>query len=488
MRMSRGFGIYEVIIAVGVGSVLMLSIGKVITDSLASQNRALTFIHLTSMSRDMMRALSYDQGWANTIEAGSTGGSHVAGKLQCLKGGTPCTADGTAAGAPISQQTFALFDTSNNLVFDATNPNNGLDRHGALCNTFSESGNDACPFRYDLKWTALCAPGNCVRPQIKVSANLLYRPATNPIFIRTESYSLQLVYKSAPPTATGPCTPIFLTDTSQSEWTVPSDWSPTNNSIEVIGGGGGGASSRLGGAGGGGGGYSKVTNVTLTPGSKVAYRVGIGGPQAPQGGGVRNGSPGGDTFFCNSLLNCASITGSAVVVGAKGGGGGRYRTPSDFSAGGTAGDAAQGVGTVKFSGGKAGDVQSSNILAGNNLGGSGGGGAAGPNGDGGSTDSRHVATPMPGSNGGNGGASSGGLGGAGTNGNSAPGMPGTEWDPLHGSGGGGGGGGLGGRHDFTAGGGGLYGGGGGGMNSSQLVMGSDGGAGAQGLIVIKYCN
>lgn len=128
---------------------------------------------------------------------------------------------------------------------------------------------------------------------------------------------------------------VFLTSTGAGTWTVPTDWVNTDNSIEVIGGGGGESTSA-----GGGGAYSKVTNVTLTPGASVNYAVGAGG----------NGVDGGDTFFGNTTL-----VGS--TVGAKGG-----------KVDGTGGAAADGIGTDKFSGG---------------AGSSGGGGAAGPAGNGG---------------------------------------------------------------------------------------------------------
>src|SRR5687768_2714074 len=127
---------------------------------------------------------------------------------------------------------------------------------------------------------------------------------------------------------------VFLTSTGANTWTVPTDWVNDNNSIEVIGAGGGEDTSA-----GGGGGYSKVTNVTLTPGSTVDYEVGAGG----------NATDGGDTFFGNSAY-------ASATVAAKGG-----------KVDGTGGTSTEGIGDTKFSGG---------------AGASGGGGAAGPNGDG----------------------------------------------------------------------------------------------------------
>ena len=66
---------------------------------------------------------------------------------------------------------------------------------------------------------------------------------------------------------------------------------------------GGRASAGLApGGGGGGGAYSSITNLTLTPGAALAYKIGAGG--AP-------GAPGEDTFFGDAAFATAK-------VGAKG--------------------------------------------------------------------------------------------------------------------------------------------------------------------------
>lgn len=236
-------------------------------------------------------------------------------------------------------------------------------------------------------------------------------------------------------------TPTVVYLSSGSKWTVPSDWNNSNNTIEVIGGGGGGGFAIGYYSGGGGGGaYSKITNVALTPSAKVAYAVGIGGT---------SNTSGGDTYFCDSTSNCASIGSNAVVVGAKGGSRGE-----PTGAGGAGGAAASGIGTTKYSGG--------NGATGGSPWSGGGAGAAGPNGPG---------NNASGINGGAGDSGYGGAGGAGGASTGVSGGNGTEWDSSHGSGGGGGG------AYPNNGAGGLYGGGSGAIG--QFVA-------AQGIIVITY--
>ena len=244
-------------------------------------------------------------------------------------------------------------------------------------------------------------------------------------------------------------TPTIVYLTSGTSWTVPSDWNSTNNTIEVIGGGGNGGtgSAQNGGGGGGGGAYSKKINVSLTAGASVTYAI---------------GSIAGDTYFCNSTSNCASISGNAIIAGAKGGTSGSGTIPG---AGGTS--ATNGVGDTKFSGG----TGFTNGADGNSSSGGGGGGAAGPNG---------IGNASTGNSGASGDAGFGGAGGA-TGFPPSPGSAGTEWNSTHGSGGGGGGANNGGSPDGIGGAGGLYGAGGGGGYANRA-----GGAGAAGIIRISY--
>lgn len=262
--------------------------------------------------------------------------------------------------------------------------------------------------------------------------------------------------------------------TSGTQWTVPSGWNNDNNSVECVGGGGGGgpSSTLIADGGGGGGAYSKVTNITLTPGAIVTYQVGTGGS------GVFDGD---DTFFNGTTVGNASVSAKGGHHGVGGG------------AGGLGGDAAAGVGTVKYSGGNGGSP-----LAGTGPSG-GGGGAAGPFGPGGNGGDSGSATAIGGGGGGTsyglagangdlggaGGLFGGGAGGDNSvspfNSNGAAGTSNFCFDATHGTGGGGGGGGS--VPNGKGGNGAAYGGGGGGGNASGIGPNSVGGAG---IIVVTY--
>lgn len=112
------------------------------------------------------------------------------------------------------------------------------------------------------------------------------------------------------------------TFTSSTTWVAPAG--VTSVTAEVWGGGGGGGGTIIttrGSVGGGGGAYSKKNTITVVPLSSYTVTVGAGGA----GGTNAVGVTGGDSYFCNSTTNCASISGTAVQAGAKGGAGGLYQ-------------------------------------------------------------------------------------------------------------------------------------------------------------------
>lgn len=326
---------------------------------------------------------------------------------------------------------------------------------------------------------------------------------------------------------------VTITLTSGTSWLVPDDWG-TVNTIEVIGGGAGG-NNRSNRGGGGGGAYSKITNTTaISPGRLVTYAIGSGGAA---------GVAGGDTYLCSSLDNCTSITGSAVVVGAKGGsvgsgtsGGAGGSASSGYPAGASC---TVGAANIRCSGGNGGNSGSSGSDDG--PGGAGGGGAAGPNGagkNGGSSSGHDEGSGGGGNSGGANGSNSdsyggcwlgcGGVGGSKYSGGSSNckgsgtgagggGCGGDDSRGGHGSDGGGGGGGdddtsnprggAGGngsdingtigsggggggagqnQYSSIGGNGGLYGGGGGGEGYLTGATPGNGGSGAQGVIYITY--
>lgn len=281
--------------------------------------------------------------------------------------------------------------------------------------------------------------------------------------------------------------------TSGTSWTVPSDWTNTNN-IYMIGAGGGGASAavsgnnRAAGGGGGGGGYRVITNFSASPGATVNYTIGAAA--------VANADGGDTTWNSGAFTAGGGKRGTAATTPSSAGGAGGT---GDF-AGGTGGAGAFGT------------------TASQGYGAGGGGGAGGPNGPGGNGGNGFASTVIAniaggggggnggGGNGGNASAATGGLGGnnfGGAGGGATNGAAGTRGgggagNASGGSGGSGGSGvdiqntlgGAGGRGGAasasSASNSGIYGGGGGGGGAGTNGSAFSGGASSGGVIFIVY--
>jgi hypothetical protein len=259
----------------------------------------------------------------------------------------------------------------------------------------------------------------------------------------------------------------FLTTqfiTSGATWPVPPDCVGVNNLsgefIDTIAAGGSGGMNSSTGSGGSGGAWSRITTLALTPSGTINIGVGTGGAGYTGASAGRNGNAGTDTWFNGSTLVAAS-------VGAKAGGAGL--STGAAVAGGLASGRPNSGNTTGFNGGGSGAVTTS--------GATGGGGAAGLNGAGVSSAGTSGGVATAGGNGDN------GSGGAGSGaGSTSPGGTGTEYDGTsHGSGGG-----SGATVAISAhvGAGGNYGAGSGGTDdpANTSVI----GAGAPGLIVVRY--
>ena len=312
---------------------------------------------------------------------------------------------------------------------------------------------------------------------------------------------------------------IFLT--AGSTWTVPADWTSTNNKIEALGGGGGGSRSNSGGTleagGAGGAAYAALFNIALTPGAVLNAQIGTGGAGANAGNSYTNtdgtdswlridGGSGAPTTIAEGILAKAGLKGltggggaggtAAASIGAAKNDGGAGGTGVSSYVSGTGGGGAGGPNGVGAVGGKmsnggncgSGGGGGANGGAIGSAGSSAGGGGGGNNrsGTGGGTGQTSTINSTAGLNGGGGGG--GIIGGLTNPGQGRDGGTDGIWTQTSDSAiagpGGGGGGGVG--TTYIGGNGGLYGGGGSGAGFSGSGTSNVAGNGAPGIIAITY--
>lgn len=235
-------------------------------------------------------------------------------------------------------------------------------------------------------------------------------------------------------------TPTVVTRTSGTSWTVPADYNSVGSRIEVYGAGGGGGEGccipGAGGAGGGGGGYSRIDDFDLAYGDILYHYIGAGGFAGLNGADDGNGGPGEGTWVRKNTNSPPTSSSHGI----RAYGGGRGERVGDGGTGGAGGSAD--YGDVNRTGGDGADGFSGTYV------GRGGGGAAGSS-----------------SGGGDASGSSGGSDGGGYAGNGGDGGPNPTTDAEDG---------------FN------YGGGAGGGYGNYTLGDSNGGTGADGIVIITY--
>ena len=267
--------------------------------------------------------------------------------------------------------------------------------------------------------------------------------------------------------------------TSTCDWTVPTGVTALNYLVVGGGGGGGVYQSATGGAGGGGGGGGLLggTGMAVTAGNVLTMRVGAGGAggvMTTAGSGDGSGSSGAD-----SQMSGTGISTVTAVGGGFGGGG-----PSFLGGNGGSGGGALGSAVTSASGGTgvAGPPRqgynggSNNTACGGERPAGGGGGAGGAGGDASCTgdQSGHGGVGLVSGITGVSRAYGGGGGGGSSGGGAAAGVGGL------------GGGGAGGGHRGFDAIDGLGGGGGGAGYSTSVNVVVTGGAGGDGVIVVRH--
>lgn len=133
------------------------------------------------MRRNLLTIIQNDEAWQNTVnDTANT-------SLACLKNHTTCT----GAGGP-----FRVMNSQNVLVYDAlSSPSTGMTVDGQTCSTFdATNGNDQCPLRLDLSWTAVCS-GTCMVPQVQITGTATFKPRSKEreIAYNASNYSFKLI-------------------------------------------------------------------------------------------------------------------------------------------------------------------------------------------------------------------------------------------------------------------------------------------------------
>lgn len=323
-----GFSLVEILATSVILAVIAVGVARLLSGGLKSQFRSNTTFFADSIRRSLSATVQNDNAWQNTVNDASNS------SLACLRNSTSCTDDGAAAGTPLVDRPFRLHDAQNQIVYDPLTASNGFTTSGTLCGDYSTAGNDSCPIRFELLWTAVCSTP-CINPQVRVKGILNYSPATvtRTIAINRDNYSFDIIrgLSNANQLPPGFNLQVFSTPGTHN-FTVPA--SVYFLKVEVWGAGAGGYGSMTGagapndGQGSGGAGAYTLCIFNVTPNTTYNVIVGAGGSGC-QDGALGCATAGGQSYFNTS--NFCYANGGNVGFGVGGEGGTGAGTASQFS-------------------------------------------------------------------------------------------------------------------------------------------------------------
>lgn len=161
IRNKKGFSLIGILVAACLLAVVLNGTLSLAQISLKQQTQSNLTFAADQIRRNLIQYVQNSNAWQNTLNDPANT------SLACLKASASCTGAGGA---------FRVRDAQNNIVYDPlTSTAVGFAGSGSPCNTFSASGNEACPLRMELSWQPVCS-GTCVNPQVKLKGTMTYAP------------------------------------------------------------------------------------------------------------------------------------------------------------------------------------------------------------------------------------------------------------------------------------------------------------------------
>lgn len=238
---ERGYSLVETLVASAIAVFIAVGGASLVMEASKYQAELSARAALEGVRQNILANLANEKAWRRTIQKNSL--------MQCLARNAYCTTNGQQNGAAIANMNFDLYEADSvppsnppkEAIVKTSDPSAGFTINGASCSGFSAAGNDACPFQYRMTWSAVCPPGNCLAPQIKVNATLTYRPSTTSsqkMNIDVSRYSISNYYLNN--LSIQNCVPkVQVYDTPGPHiFPVPADY--TYMLVDAWGGGGGG--------------------------------------------------------------------------------------------------------------------------------------------------------------------------------------------------------------------------------------------------------
>lgn len=186
---TRGMTLIEMLIVLGLMSVLVLGMAAYFTSMGRAQQQAKLSAAAQLIQSNVLETLRHPKAWTFTL------GATENASFECVRNGTDC-----GAVRAVDESRWIVVKDSANQDFLKTARGAGFTADGRACDGFPGV---ACPFRATVSWHAMCSESECVDPQFELEGRVLYDDGTKSgVGVNANKYSF-IVLKSHPHNASG---------------------------------------------------------------------------------------------------------------------------------------------------------------------------------------------------------------------------------------------------------------------------------------------
>ena len=191
---ERGFSIAEIVVAIGLFSIISLGVIAVMSE-MSKQSQIGEFRSLlTNQKLQIEELVRNPNAWQQTVQAAS---NNAATNITCLRA-TPVPATGCASGTTQTDN-FDLVDRSGASFIDTTPTTNGFTVKGRPCATFGTSTD--CVLRWSLSIAHVCMSGagtSCFSPTTRFQAVPILSPlASTDLRFNSDLYKVDITLQAS---------------------------------------------------------------------------------------------------------------------------------------------------------------------------------------------------------------------------------------------------------------------------------------------------
>lgn len=178
---NSGMSIIEVIVAIGLLSIVGVGVSSLIGNMMTNNNYATMGNSALNLKAELTAILSDERAWKNTYTDAATNPDATA-NLGCIRAGTDCA-------ALIGVESPFIPKLNSNTLFRGgytAAATQGFDVNGVMCNAYPSN---TCLMRYTFTWQPICpASGVCIKPSVRIRLIFTFNAAATSTKLSPQRY------------------------------------------------------------------------------------------------------------------------------------------------------------------------------------------------------------------------------------------------------------------------------------------------------------